>query len=57
MYYDLQLFVQSPSEPRNLEKMGKKSKKSTATPAAKEPEHSKKGLISDMTCLGLGNTS
>lgn len=39
------------------EKMGKKSKKSIATPIAKEPEPSKKGLISDTTCLVLGNTS
>lgn len=37
--------------------MGKKSKKPTATPASKEPRQSKKGLISDTTCLSLGNTS
>jgi len=37
--------------------MGRKSKKSTATPAIKQLEQSKKGLISDTTCLGLGNTS
>jgi len=38
--------------------MGKKSKKSaTTSPLAKDPGPSKKGLISDTTCLGLGNTS
>lgn len=43
--------------------MGKKSKKSiAAAPTAsvqptKYPGPSKKGLISDITCLGLGNTS
>lgn len=43
--------------------MGKKSKKSaaatptTAVQLAKDLGPSKKGLISDTTCLGLGNTS
>lgn len=37
--------------------MGKKSKKSTASPTTKQPKQSKKGLISYTTCLGLGNTS
>ena len=37
--------------------MGKKSKKFTTTPAAKEPQPNKKGLISNTTCLGLRNTS
>ena len=41
----------------NPEKMGKKSKKAKATLVAKEPGPSKKGLISDTTCLGLGNAS
>ena len=49
--------MQSLSETRNPEKMGKKSKKSTVTPTTKQPEQSKKGLISNTTCLGLGNTS
>lgn len=38
--------------------MGKKSKKfATAVPPAKDRGPSKKGLISDTTCLRLGNTS
>ena len=41
----------------NPEKMGKKSKKAKATPVAKEPKLSKKGLMLDTTCLGLGNAS
>jgi len=41
----------------NPKKMGKKPKKPKATPMAKEPRPSKKGLISDTTCLSLGNTS
>lgn len=49
--------MQNSSETRNPKEMGKKSKKSTATPIAKELEPSKKGLISDTMCLGLGNTS
>lgn len=41
----------------NLEKMGKKAKKAKAPVIAKEPELNKKGLISDTTCLNLGNAS
>ena len=38
--------------------MGKKSKKITiVVPLVKDLGPSKKGLISDTTCLGLGNTS
>ena len=38
--------------------MGRKSKKSiAAAQPTKDPEPSKKGLISDTTCLKLGNTS
>lgn len=49
--------MQSFFELMNLENMGKKSKKAKATPVAKEPKPSKKGLILDTTCLGLGNAS
>lgn len=41
----------------NPEKMGKKYKKPKAPPLVKELELSRKGLISDTTCLGLGNVS
>lgn len=38
--------------------MGNKSKKfATTAPPKKDPGPSKKGLISDTMCLGLGNTS
>lgn len=53
-----QLLVQNSAETRNMKKMGKKSKKSaTIAPPTKYPGPSKKRLISDTTCLGLGNTS
>lgn len=41
----------------NPEKMGKKVKKAKAPVVVKEPEPSKKGLISDTTCLDLGKAS
>ena len=56
--------VQSSFEAANLGQMGKKSKKfGTASASAvtgqliADPGPSKKGLISDTTCLGLGNTT
>ena len=57
-------FVQSFSAETSSDQMGKKSKKPSTAAAsvvteqhAADPGPSKKGLISDTTCLGLGNTT
>ena len=56
--------VQSSSEAANSSQMGKKSKRTGTTSASAvigqhiaDPGPRKKGLISDTTCLGLGNTT
>lgn len=56
--------MQNSAEVSSFEEMGKKSKRSVVATApavtihpTSDPGPSKKGLISDTTCLGLGNTS
>jgi len=53
--------VQNSAKIRNLKQMGKKSTAASAPIATVKPAKdlgpSKKGLTSDTTCLGLGNTS